>query len=299
MKTIALCMNSKELQEGFDNPEVCSKFHGAGFLPHLLAMATSERSWVISGARAINQIKAGGLDPKSLLILQEDMCPQGFDLINLGATPQLVFSLESPLYVPDFYDHLSEIDQVFKRTLLFDGGDKPIHFPSFDASRIGTFDKPKTEELCMISSNKQWWSMRPRFDSASWCQAIKNELHTERLIAIVNYPEMHLYGHGWDRLENLPPHFTPLRDRIPQMWKGAPADKLETLAKYDKAICFENIRYPGYMTEKLVHCILTNTKPFYQGCESEIHFEIPPHFRLEDYSHEAFAKTLLGLVLNS
>lgn len=294
MTLIALCMNSKELQENFSDEEVCSRFHGAGFLPKLLPLAAAGDSWVMSASKAIREIKAGILDPKTLLVLQEDMCLEGLELIQLGAKPQLVFCLESPLYIPDFYDHINEIKSFYKRTLLFDGGTKPVYFPSFDQKLLDTFNAPKTEELCMISSNKQWWNHPKRFDSPSWCQSIRNELHTQRLVAIENHPNLHLYGPGWDVLEAYPVHFKHLHGRMGAQWKGIVSNKLETLARYRKAVCYENISYPGYVTEKGPHALLVGADLIYKGPE---YFSVGK-LKLEKYTHEAFAHTIMDLLLN-
>jgi len=46
--------------------------------------------------------------------------------------------------------------------------------------------------------------------------------------------------------------------------------KFEVLAKYRYSLCFENVYHPewsrGYLTEKLLHCLMCGTVPVYLGC---------------------------------
>ena len=42
-------------------------------------------------------------------------------------------------------------------------------------------------------------------------------------------------------------------------------DKMELLKNYKMSLCFENSFYPGYITEKLIHALLSGTKSVYWG----------------------------------
>jgi hypothetical protein len=46
---------------------------------------------------------------------------------------------------------------------------------------------------------------------------------------------------------------------------GSWADKISWIENYKFSIAFENSRYPGYTTEKLLHALVSNTIPIYWG----------------------------------
>lgn len=296
---IVLALNIAELQTHFSDPTLCRKYPGAGFLPHL-AQKTQALGIPILGAQdALTQVHYNQLSPKDLIVFQEELNPTGLDLIALGATPKLVFCLESKMYAPLFYDHLDSIKNIFKNTLLFESGTKPIHFPSYDEEELILDTTSPRKEICMISSNKQFWHHPTHFESPSWCSAIRNELHTARLKAIEEHPEMDLYGYGWDRLDNIPPHWAFLKPQIQRMWKGTTPNKIQTLSQYKSAICFENTSEPGYITEKMPHCWVAGTTPIYKGPPNT-----PSHYPpqaipsiLKKYSNESFAQTVLDLLI--
>ncbi len=288
MKTIALCMNIEDLCTDFENNEVCKKYPGAGFLPHLAKIARAEGVTLLSGKEVLQKIQEKKIDPKKVLIFQEELNPVGFELLRKGCIPQLVFCLESKMYAPVFYDLLSEIKPIFKNHLLFQGGTRPLYFPSYDDEDL-VLSGEHSKEICMITSNKQWWSLFPYWKSPSWCFSIRNELHTQRLRAIEAHPEMDLFGYGWDNLNNLPPQWAFLKPQIEKMWKGITPNKIKTLSQYKRAICYENTKEPGYITEKLPHCYVAGTHPVYS--------DIPDSFELKNYSNQAFAKTTLELLL--
>lgn len=299
MKTIALCLNIQELKSSFRDTRICKKYPGAGFLPHLARLADEAGYQIFSGTHCSIDILRKDLDPKEVFILQEDFNPEGLELINFGAHPQVVFCMESKMYAPDFYDRLDDFKRVFKYQLLFEGGTHPLHFPTYDQEDLDR-PRPTWEErkpLCMISSNKQWWSMQPRWNSPSWCSAIRNELHTARLRAIEQNPEMDLYGHGWGNLDNIPPHWAFLKPQIQKRWKGPVTDKLETLSQYQSAICYENTSEPGYLTEKMVDCSVVATLPIYLGPTDDTAFPYrsnPKQFK--KHGNAVFAQQIMDLM---
>ena len=42
-------------------------------------------------------------------------------------------------------------------------------------------------------------------------------------------------------------------------------DKLLTVSKYKFVLCFENVSWPGYVTEKIIDCLVAGTIPIYLG----------------------------------
>lgn len=286
MKTLALCLNLPELQAHFDDPVVCKKYPGAGFLPHLAKLAR-EKGWDVRSPIR-DKVPLG----ENTYVLQEELYDSGMTLIEYGAKAQVLFCMESKMYAPDFYDR-PELKKKFKHQILFHGGTRKLRFPNYD---LDDLKRPPTapvarKPLCMIASNKQWWSQGTRFDSPSWCEAISYELHTARLQAIADF-DLDLYGYGWDNLDNLPPWWNWLKPKIKRCYKGTipPHGKLEVLRQYRQAICYENTSLPGYVTEKIVDCLVAGTEPIYLGPKG---MTTMGHQELKLHSFQAFAQTVM------
>jgi hypothetical protein len=294
VKTLALCINLQDVAADPRNKALCEKYPGSGFVPHLVK-AAEDAGWVVkSGKDALADVVHGSRNEKDTWVLQEECNPEGLKLLELGATPGAVFCMESKMYAPRFYDAIPHFKKLFPRQILFEQGTDYLYFPSYDHNLIGTMPILSSfspwhnrKPLCMISSNKQWWSSPHHpWDSPSYCQAIRNELHTARLQAIANNPDMDLYGFGWDNLGNIPPQWDYLKPQIQKQWRGVVDNKLETLSKYKFTICLENVNLPGYVTEKTIHARLASCQ--YPGCLDGEDIEL--------YSYQAFAKTVFNLM---
>ena len=48
-------------------------------------------------------------------------------------------------------------------------------------------------------------------------------------------------------------------------WPRPCENKTETISKYKFAVCFENTSYPGYVTEKIIDCLVAGLIPIYLG----------------------------------
>lgn len=303
MKILALCLNIQELQDRPEDLSNSRRYPGSGYLPHLVRLARERGYEVMGGNRALELVKCGELKAGEVMIFQEDLNLEGFELLKRGAKAQLVQCLESKMYVPHFYDAIASVKEWFKHQLLFEGGTHQLHFPCVDPEDLKR-DWPewsKRKPLCMIASNKQVWSMligRNMF-SPSFLSAFRNELHSARLRAIEEHDDLDLYGPGWDNLENLPPQWAHLKPKIARQWKGPCADKLETLSQYQYAVCHENTAQPGYITEKMIDCVVVGTKPFYKGPRAFVHDGVDPIIRPKDlhrHTYPAFAETCMKLL---
>ncbi len=266
MPTLALCINIPELQANFRDRTLCKRFPGSGYMPHLAKLAEAA-GWMIKGGKeALADVVHGGRDARDIFVLQEEFNADGLQLLRLGAKPQVLVCMESKMYAPRFYDAVPEFKKAFKYQILFEGGTHPLYFPSYDPEDV-TEGQPweSRKRICMISSNKQWWAMAHKpWGSPSFCSAIRNELHSARLKAIADNPDMDLYGYGWDNLDNIPPHWAFLKDQIRRQWKGVCQDKLEVLSQYQYAVCIENTCEPGYTTEKFQHAVLAGCRPVWE-----------------------------------
>ena len=213
---------------------------------------------------------------------------------SLARRPDVVlaalFALECPIVNPKLYEHLAEAATAFQRVYSFSDGASLSRFltapvtlhqfripQSFDTVHSEHWNREDRAFLTMISANKK---ALPDAD----------ELYTERLRAIEFFgrsKEIDLYGVGWDV-----PTYRVVETRVPAgirrtrraalnllstirrdpmleaarlAWRGSVKNKAETLAGYDFAICFENMRLRGYITEKIFDCFFAGTIPVYLG----------------------------------
>lgn len=77
-----------------------------------------------------------------------------------------------------------------------------------------------------------------------------------------------LYGHGWNvnKRDMLTPLSLIRKGRVRLLHAPKPvASKLEVLARYNFALCAENQAINGYVTEKVIDCLLAGTIPIYWG----------------------------------
>ena len=113
----------------------------------------------------------------------------------------------------------------------------------------------------------------------------RQELYSERVRAIRWFEREHpeefdLYGQGWERryitgrlsrlnllLQKIYPRYFPdslLSHRFPS-WKGAVPGKNAVMRPYKFALCYENARFPGYVTEKIFDGFFAGCVPVYWG----------------------------------
>lgn len=86
------------------------------------------------------------------------------------------------------------------------------------------------------------------------------ELYSERLKSIDFFThrafgQFDLYGHGWSR------------KKFPA-YRGPIEKKSVVLSQYKYCICYENMRAPGYVTEKIFDCMMAGCVPIYWGADN-------------------------------
>lgn len=249
--TVVLCLNVPELQAGgWRSHEVCKKYPGAGFLPFL-----QEFGDIYSGGEGFK------CSPDNVLVVQEEENPVGLALLEKGAKGSILFCLESPLFAPLFYDRLPELREKFSRQFLFQGGTDPVFFPSFDADHLKKPDEwlGRRPRFCYVTANKHWkaYGHVPGWkESKSWQKAVLHSLHDERFKAIHMLNQIgviDLFGKGW------PKRMDPPAKELPA------GEKIDTLRRYWLGLAIENTSMPGYITEKLIDCMVAGVVPVYKG----------------------------------
>jgi hypothetical protein len=200
------------------------------------------------------------------------------------------FAMECPIVDPRLYRELGEISQCFRRVFSWSDGATLERFvgsrinvhefrwpQSFDDVHEALWNRSDRKLLVMINANKL-------------PAVYYNELYTERMRAVAffaEHGEIDLYGPGWNdpshrlghsripwtlrrgawhvrrQLEKLRP--PPLLAAARRVYKGTAVSKSATLAEYRFALCFENSRLAGWITEKIFDCMFAGTIPVYWG----------------------------------
>lgn len=216
------------------------------------------------------------------------------DYRELAQRPDTILSaclaIESPIIVPSFYKELNSAQHYFKRVYSccdgrslerFVGGSlacEPFRWPiAFEGVDETHWRRSERKFLVMINVNKL-----PRI---KW-----QELYTERMRAVAFFAqtsEIDLYGIGWDvptyvvgdsRIPNSARRMQravlqqwqklrpdPLLESARSVYLGAVEDKFEALGQYDFSLCFENMIFNGWITEKIFDCFRVGAIPIYWG----------------------------------
>jgi hypothetical protein len=237
------------------------KYPGAGWMKYLAADA-------MDGHSALEHLQSGAIKPENIFIVSEERQTHALFLEQMGAKKTVQLCLESPMFAPRFYDGLKNSARtLYENSMLFSGGTEHVYFPSFDDLGLEKAPIPWAERhqkpLVAVCANKHYSSFQHGFaNSPTFAKALKHQLHDKRREAF-NYflyrDMLDLYGRGWG------------------MGIEAAHDKLETIRDYRFALCFENCRWPGYITEKIIDCFVAGTIPIYLGAPDIAEY-IPEEF---------------------
>lgn len=295
---IAICNDIIEFGGNrlFD-PGWAQRFPGIGWVPFLAERASSFGWQIASGDIALSHVSAGYWNARDVWVIQELDSSYGKRLLDAGAKPLLLTSLESPLYAWRFFDELPSLLSRFPEimvpniNLVSNNGAKiwPMRFPCFSAGAQSAESIAWEDRgfLALIASNK-YWSTREKAPKIlkirQWSGWVRNryrqvfsptrriaqayQLHDSRLELVLFFSRLgllDLYGRGWRSLAHLPKKW---RDefRVVNLNDGGPIDdKLDLLRQYRFSICFENVAMRGYVTEKIIESLVAKTIPIYMG----------------------------------
>lgn len=291
---IAFCTNASVfLNNKILDKDYAKKFPGSEWVYHLSILARERGFELVTGDVALLNIQSNKWKASEILIIQEEIATQGKQLLALGAVPFLLLCLESPIYAREFYVKLFDLSKTFKNRILFKGtfnktssiGKNHIaYFPSFsEAEKKEIIEWDKRKFLVMVAANKYWKIIRPlhrqimtwirdvifRKKSYLTTDLIAQQLHDKRLELIEFYGEKNnidLYGGGWGNLMNLPGNWQKrLGEIVKNLNPQRCEDKHEIISNYKFNLCFENMSYPGYVTEKIIDCFSVGVIPIYMG----------------------------------
>ncbi len=281
------------------NLQVASKYPGSLWALRLKELCLNTSYDVLTSDVVLRDVNSGRISIKNVLVLQHGLDLISSRLVQLGATPFMIMNFESPLYSSKFYDLLPIMEKKFHNSLVFSSLElvserrSNLRFPSFSISQIGSnspSDWSSREFASMVVANKyvplQRISDLTSLEDFIWLLLMRGrrffrgpngktykdlyelQLQDKRL-EVINFfsskKGFGLYGGGWNSLWKLPPKY---RKALRENLKGnvnRVKDKIKTLSKYKFNFCFENVRFPGYVTEKIFDALIAGTVPVYYG----------------------------------
>ncbi len=299
-KIIAFCTDADSfLQNRIFNPAWAAEFPGAEAMSELAKIARRQNIEIATGDVALSRINAGYWRPEEIMLIAEAASRYGLELVNLGCAPKIILCFESPIFAWRFYDKLSEIAPKFEHRILFEGafditgkmaGQNHIaYFPAFSRNKI---PQPKKwagrKNMVLVAANKYWkkssrfplslnpgkylkWLRKYRTErnSPTLKKQIDNHLQTKRLELIEFFAargRLDIFGRDWQKFSKLPACWEKRLKNILTNPSPQPCgDKIETISNYKFAAAFENVSYPGYITEKIIDCFVAGVIPVYLG----------------------------------
>jgi len=254
------------------DPEVARHYPGALAAVRFYELATRAGYTVLT----CDLFESKGISPKEAILITEQWSPYTARLILRGALPGIVISHET-LFSWSFYSNLRKISSLYQHVFVFEGARKwvdesrarfyKLYYPQ--AMRgvvdIGIPWGNKRFMVLISSNNPPPAGFRYRLACLRE-PALRNDLHAERLRATAHFshnPGFHLYGRNWATQQ--PWLSNDLKEAVARCYQGECEDKVATLAQYRFAICFENLRFSGYVTEKIFDCFFAGCIPVYYG----------------------------------
>jgi glycosyl transferase family 10 (putative fucosyltransferase) len=303
------------------------KYPGTSWLPLLKDMLAKHDIEVVTGDVAYGHVTSAQDWRKSywqaedIYVYQEWDSPDGNILVDLGAKPLIMTCFESPVFAYAYYDRLEKFAKIYKHKVLFSGfhqhyksdlNSHNLYFPSFFSKDVNKSYTPWNQRryLVMVAANKYWkekfkipFFLNPkrylfwlkdqfeRINSPTRKKAVQNSLHDKRLETInyfANNSDFDLFGPGWNTLKRLPWRLRKKYNKTIKELNANPCkDKIKTISNYKFALCFENCSFPGYITEKIIECLLAGVIPVYFGAKDITSF-IPKNIFIDFKNFNAF-----------
>lgn len=191
-------------------------------------------------------------------------------------------------YIPFFRNHFAKIFTYDERLLK----DNPTYIPhtvlpfgeleDYPENRYANISFSQKKLLCAISRNR--WSYMPQstygFRKSAYAWFCKHQPEQFDLFGsqwnepVVFYQRW--FGH---------PTFSCYRGPIPGTW----SNKLDKMAHYKFALCFENnANAPGYISEKIRDCFCCRCVPIYYG-SAGVEKHIPRECFIDMHDFKSFA----------
>lgn len=291
---IFYCSNNKDFEKGRAfQPTVSSIYPGASWLPIFHERVLSKGISLFTADIGFELIQAGRIDIRSVRLLTEDICTKAEFLLKAGAKGGVSFCMESPMFAANYYINagtsVADYPNCFTfNPRLFDGVKgvevHRLRFPSFSLKDEYVYTNASTQKnkVVLVAQNK--YGYNPSFSSllkrvAKSCfgyadkrrnsRFSKCELHSARIkfmSCLSQHNFIDVYGKDWENRSVLPKKLSEMLQSMPRsVFFGHCDDKKKILSDYNFTLCFENMEYPGYVTEKIFDAICAGSVPIYFG----------------------------------
>lgn len=210
-------------------------------------------------------------------------------------TRTIAWSLESPLVAHRAYHRITAIARSSDLVLGFPGVKallpgledrfRTIYWPCHPHVEPSSLEWEARRFAVMVNSNKSVDSIRGQvalrepYRSARRAAAaalastyrFRGQWHSPNLYrrrleiieAFTRVEDFDLWGTGWDR--PIGGGSRKVRAAVRSCYRGIAEDKSELLGRFRFALCLENTRFPGYISEKLFDAFHAGTIPVYLG----------------------------------
>ncbi len=273
------------------------------------SLAVEARAWVTvrdlarqRGVRLMtaDRVPEKDVDPRQVLLVAADWGPAAQRLVQQGARPAALISLEPPVIAWSLYSDLENVSARFPHTFLFEGArDRvapttrfhPLYFPQpCPPPRPTGLAWSKRRFLVMLADNQavpRWrdlarWLDRPREVSLKrvWAamkyRPIMRDRYLARLRAIQAFSRLRdfdLFGEGWSTRH---PAVEPgLHTAAQHAFRGTTRDVPRLLGEYRFSLVFEHMRFPGYVSHRIFECFFARCIPIYSGAPDVAQY-VPP-----------------------
>jgi glycosyl transferase family 10 (putative fucosyltransferase) len=243
-----------------------------------------------------------GADVDQALIVATDWNRDVQRLVERGARPAALVVFASPITAWRLYYDLEQASARFPHTFMFEGARErvapitrfhPLFYPvPCPPPRPTGLPWPNRRFLVAIADNQAVpglrelgrWFDNPRDVSLRRTLAglryrpIARDRYQARLRAFEafsSHDDFDLFGAGWQRRH---PAVDPeLHAATMRAYRGPVPDSevVSLLAKYRFALVYENTRFPGYITDTILHCFFARCIPIYSGAPDVAQY-IPP-----------------------
>ena len=286
-----------------------SGFPGGTFLTEIADEAERRGFLVVT----LDQFLAGNKWPAPALLVSD----MGVGLRECvgRAIPAVCWCLESPIVANRFFHRLEKNTAPFRHLFVWSGafarvpagtGFHPMLWPNEFRGTVKDQPWGARRFAVMVTANKvpfrlvwpapsyQPWrlvrwlgAMLLNAPATAWIRGtdpwMRENLSGARREAVVCFGggfDFDLFGCGWEaalRSDN-----APLAAAVKRCYRGpippGVAAKVETVAGYRFCLCFENTRFPGYVTEKIFDALFAGSIPVYLGAPDISHHVWPECF---------------------
>jgi hypothetical protein len=184
------------------------------------------------------------------------------------------FLLEPPLVDKKMYNFLPSLTKAFQNVFIHNTSGNCYNLENVDSSKLRKLYWPQPQ----AEVNDKCWNNTNRYNKIVLINGhhkpksyAGKELYSERIKWAIELDKtigVDLYGRGWTKIFARSSFWLVYLlnfKKIKNIYIGPCESKIVTMSQYTFALCFENLRMDGYITEKIFDCFFAGTIPIYWG----------------------------------